>query len=119
RWHGNGALEEQITLMNARAIEAIAERAEWALAGDQFYVDLDLSQASLPPGTQLELGSARIEISAKSHAGCKKFTARFGSDAPRWVTAPVGRELRLRGVNARVVRGGTVRRGDQIVVLRG
>ncbi|HEV3463636.1 MAG TPA: MOSC domain-containing protein, partial [Actinomycetota bacterium] len=78
------------------------------------YVDLDLSEANLPPGTRLALGSAVIEISDKPHRGCKKFAERFGQEALRFVNSPVGRELRLRGVNAKVVATGTVRVGDAI-----
>ena len=84
----------------------------WPLAGDQFFVDFDLSEAQLPPGTQLALGEAIIEISEQPHLGCAKFTERYGSDATKWVNTQVGRALRLRGVNARVLRGGIVRRGD-------
>ena len=105
----------QLTLMNARVAALVAggdERRQ--LAGDQLYVDLDLSEANLPPGTRLTLGSAVIEISDKPHRGCRKFADRFGQEALMFVNSPVGRELRLRGVNARIVATGTVRVGDTI-----
>ena len=105
----------QLTLMNARAAELVAGTHDrWALAGDQLFVDLDLSEASLPAGTRLEIGTAVVEISAEPHTGCKKFAARFGRDAARFVNLPEGRALRLRGVNARVVVSGTVRPGDAV-----
>lgn len=105
----------QINIMNARCIALLAQEPErWPLAGDQLYVDLDLSAGSLPPGTRLALGSAVIEITAQPHRGCAKFADRFGRDALRWVNSVEGRELRLRGVNTRVVRSGRVRRGDRI-----
>jgi len=105
----------QLTLMNRRAAALVAGGEERRpLAGDQLYVDLDLSEANLPPGTRLDLGSAVIEISDKPHRGCAKFAERFGQEALRFVNSPVGRELRLRGVNARVVVSGTVRVGDAI-----
>lgn len=105
----------QLTLMNARVIGLIApSRDEWPLAGDQLYVDLDLGVENLPPGSRLAVGEAVVEISDAPHTGCAKFTARFGSDAVRFVNGKAGRPLRLRGVNARVVEPGTVRRGDAI-----
>ena len=84
------------------------------LAGDQLHVDLDLSEANLPPGTRLALGTAVIEVTPEPHRGCAKFVERFGRDAMRFVNSPIGRELRLRGLNARVVVPGTVRPGDEI-----
>lgn len=112
---GSAHPDAQITIMNARSIGLIAgDRARWPLAGDQFYVDLDLSAANVPPGTRLELGSALLEVTAEPHRGCGKFSRRFGVDALKLVNSAIGRELNLRGVNARVVRGGTVRTGDTI-----
>jgi len=110
--------EAQLTLMNARAAAAIAgERERWALAGDQIYVDLDISRANLPAGSRVQIGSAVIEFSEAPHTGCAKFSARFGNDALRFVNSPTGRELRLRGANCRVVKAGTVRAGDAIKKL--
>jgi hypothetical protein len=103
----------QLTLMNARVIARVAQSPErWALAGDQLYVDLDLSESNLPPGTRLAIGSAVIEVTAQPHTGCAKFVARFGLDAMKFVNSPDGRRLRLRGLNARVVQPGTIRTGD-------
>jgi MOSC domain-containing protein YiiM len=112
---GGPDLEAQLTLMNARVAAAIAgDRARWPLAGDQLYVDLDLSKANLPPGSRIQIGSAVIEFSEPPHTGCAKFSARFGVDALKFVNSPVGRELRLRGANCRIVVAGTVRPGDAI-----
>jgi MOSC domain-containing protein YiiM len=108
----------QINIMNARAIRVIASnRADWPLAGDQLYVDLDLSESNLPPGTQLEVGSAIVEVTAPPHTGCGKFASRFGVDAVKFVNSPRGRSLNLRGLNARVVRPGVVRQGDKVVKI--
>jgi hypothetical protein len=105
----------QVTVMNSRAALLVARAPDRRmLAGDQFYVDLDLSPANLPPGTRLALGSAVIEVTDQPHLGCAKFAARFGADALRFVNSRVGRELRLRGLNARVVAAGMVRPGDAI-----
>ena len=107
--------EAQITVMSARAAAAIAGDVErWPLAGDQLYVDFDISEQNLPAGTRVLVGAAEIEVSAKPHTGCAKFSARFGKDALRLVSTPTGRSLRLRGMNARVTKSGTVRVGDRI-----
>jgi hypothetical protein len=110
----------QLNIMNARAIALIAGTDErWQLAGDQFYVDLDLSPANLPPGTQLQIGDAVIEVTAEPHLGCSKFMARFGRDAARFVNSEVGKSLNLRGINAKVVRPGKVLLGATISKITG
>jgi MOSC domain-containing protein YiiM len=106
----------EVTLMNARVVDLVAggDRERWALAGDQLYVDLDLRVGNLPPGTRLQVGSATLEVTEIPHTGCAKFTARFGSAATRFINAKPNRELRLRGMNTRVVTPGAVRPGDTI-----
>uniref|UniRef100_UPI0039836210 MOSC domain-containing protein n=1 Tax=Gaiella sp. TaxID=2663207 RepID=UPI0039836210 len=100
---GSANPDAQLTLMNARAAEAITgSRDRWPLAGDQLYVDLDLSVDNLPAGTQLSVGDAVVEVTPEPHTGCAKFSARFGTEALKFVNKSPGRELRLRGVNARV-----------------
>jgi hypothetical protein len=107
--------ETQLNVMNARVIALLAQhRDRWSLAGDQLFIDLDMSEANLPPGTQLALGSAVIEVSREPHTGCGKFVSRFGLDAMQFVNSPRGRALRLRGMNAWVVRPGAIRVGDRI-----
>jgi hypothetical protein len=111
---GSAHPEMQINVMNARVIALVAQAKErWAMAGDQLFIDLDLSAKNLPPGTRLTLGSAVIEVTAEPHTGCKKFMARFGLDAVKFVNSRVGRQLHLRGINAKVVRAGVVRVGDR------
>ena len=110
--------EAQITLMNSRAAALIAgDRDRWPLAGDQFYVDLDLSEANLPAGTRLAFGDAVVEITGEPHRGCAKFSQRFGPAALRLVNSADGRALRLRGVNGRVVTAGTVESGATVSKL--
>ena len=105
----------QLNVMNVRAISLIAADPErWALAGDQMYIDLDLSIDNLPAGSRLSIGDAAIEVTEPPHRGCQKFSNRFGADALRFVNSEVGRALRLRGLNARVVVAGTIRRGDSV-----
>jgi MOSC domain-containing protein YiiM len=104
----------QLNIMNARAIALVAgTKDRWPLAGDQLYIDLDLSDANLPPGTRLALGSAMIEVTAQPHTGCRKFKARFGRDALNFVNSAVGKELHLRGINAKVIWPGVIRVGDR------
>jgi MOSC domain-containing protein YiiM len=110
--------QAQVTLMSVRAAELVAgSRERWDFAGDQLYVDLDLSEANLPAGTRLAIGTAVVELSAQPHTGCKKFVQRFGLDAMMFVNSPEGRALRLRGANARVVEPGLVRPGDAVEVV--
>ena len=107
--------DAQLTLTNARVAALVAgDRERWPLAGDQLYVDFDLSADNLPPGTRLGLGTAVIEVTAEPHTGCAKYSARFGSAALRFINSPVGRALQLRGINTRIVESGTVRTGDVV-----
>lgn len=116
---GSAHPDMQLNVMNTRVAELVADGAErMALAGDQLYLDLDLSERNLPAGTRLAMGEAVIEVTALPHTGCPKFVDRFGADAMRFVNGRTGRPLRLRGLNARVVQGGTVRPGDTVHVRR-
>jgi hypothetical protein len=107
--------EMQLNVMNSRAVALVAQSKDrWPLAGDQIYLDLDLSDQNLPSGTNLALGSAVIEVCAPPHTGCQKFVARFGLDAMKFVNSPLGRELHLGGINAKVVKPGVFRVGDVV-----
>ncbi len=115
---GSSHPDMQLNVMNARAIALIAQDKErWHLAGDQLFVDLDLSDENLPPGTRLAMGTAIVEVTAQPHNGCKKFVARYGLDAMKFVNSPVGKELHLRGINAKVVQPGTIRVGDTVTKI--
>lgn len=115
---GTAHPDMQLNLMNARVAELVAgPRERWQLAGDQLFVDMELSDEALPHWTKLAIGSAVIQITDQPHNGCAKFRRRFGADALKFVNSPVGKELHLRGVNARVLEGGTIRPGDEIRFL--
>lgn len=107
--------DTQLNVMNSRILALVArDRERWRLAGDQLIIDMDLSDENLPAGTRLALGSAVIEVTDQPHTGCKKFVARFGLDAMKFVNSPEGKRLRLRGLNAKVIRPGVIRAGDVV-----
>jgi hypothetical protein len=115
---GSAHPEMQLNIMNSRVIALLAQRKDrWPLAGDQLYLDLDLSQQNLAAGTQLSLGTAVIEVTAQPHTGCKKFVARFGLEAMKFVNSGAGRQLCLRGINAKVVEPGMIRVGQVVKKL--
>ena len=113
---GSAHPDMQLNIMNARVIELVAAEPErWPLAGDQFYVDLDLGMDNLPEGSRLTIGTALIEVTAEPHLGCDKFVDRFGRDAMQFVNSEPGKAHRLRGLNAKVIRPGMVAVGDRII----
>jgi len=116
RTDGSADPERQVTVMNARAAELVAGGTDrMPLAGDQIYVDLDLSVGNLPAGSLLTVGQAVLQVSDAPHLGCAKFVERFGAEAMRFVNSRLGRQLRLRGMNAQVVQPGLVRPGDVVI----
>ena len=117
---GSAELDAQLNIMNSRCARLVAQSDDRVpLAGDQLFVDIDLSPTNLPAGTRLRIGSAVIEVTAKPHTGCAKFTRRFGLEAHRWINGRVGKELRLRGICAKVVEAGTINTGDRITKVDG
>lgn len=112
---GKAHPEMQLNLMNSRVIALVAgSRDRWRLAGDQLFIDLDLSKENLPAGTRLAMGSAIVEVTSVPHLGCRKFVARFGIEAMKFVNSRRGKKLRLRGINAKVVKPGRVSTGDRV-----
>ena len=116
---GRAHPDMQLNVINARLSRLVGGDDDdvRALAGDQLHVDLDLSLDNLPAGTRLAIGDAVIEVTEQPHTGCAKFAARFGEEALRFVNVGRGKQLRLRGLNAKVVTPGTIRRGDTITKL--
>jgi MOSC domain-containing protein YiiM len=112
---GSANPDAQITVMNARSIALVAQSENrWPLAGDQLYIDLDLSEENLPAGTRLAIGSAVLEVSPVPHTGCNKFSSRFGVEAMKFVNTPEGKQLHLRGINTRIVQPGAIHVGDVV-----
>jgi hypothetical protein len=108
----------QLNLMNSRVVALVSQdRQRWPLAGDQLFVDFDLSESNVPAGTRLAIGAAVIEVTSQPHTGCSKFVERFGLDAMKFVNSDARRDLHLRGINARVVQAGSLRVGDTITKL--
>ena len=112
---GSAHPDKQLNIMNSRVIALIAQRRDrWKLAGDQLFIDMDLSAENLPPGSRLAIGSSVIEVTAEPHNGCHKFVDRFGLDAMKFVNSILGKQLHLRGINAKVIQSGTIRTGDSV-----
>ena len=113
--NGKAHPDMQITIMNSRVAALVAQdKDRWQLSGDQLFADFDLSVQNVPPGTRIAVGQAILEATDQPHTGCKKFSARFGVDALKLISSPVGKELQLRGINAKVVQGGEIRPGDTV-----
>lgn len=111
-------IENQVTIMNKRVIESIAQNEErQLLAGDQLFVDFDLSEENLPPGSRLQIGNAIVQISHVPHNGCGKFKERFGSEALKFVNSEMGKANHFRGLNAKVIKEGKIQTGDPVAKL--
>jgi hypothetical protein len=116
---GKAHPEAQIAIMNSRVIQAIAQdRLRWSLAGDQLFLDFDISSDNLKAGDHLAIGTAILEVTPYPHNGCGKFSERFGSAATRLVNSKESREGRhYRGINTRIVQAGTIRQGDTVTKI--
>ena len=111
--------DAQINVMNARVVALVAGTpARRPLAGDQLYLDFDLSGENLPQGSRLAIGDAVIEVTPKPHTGCAKFVARFGRDAAQFVNSEIGRRLCLRGINAKIVKPGVIHVHDAVIKIK-
>lgn len=116
--NGEPSPRTQLTLMNSRVTDAVAvSRERWPLAGDQIYVDMNISHENLPAGSHIQVGTAVVEISEVPHTGCAKFAGRFGKEALRFANVGTGKDNRFRGVNAFIVEPGTFSVGDKITKL--
>ena len=112
---GTGDPEAQICMMMSGCIRAIAgDKSNWAPAGDNFFIDMDLTPANMPPGTRFAIGSAEFIVTELPHNGCQSFIDRYGRDACLFVNTGMGKVHRLRGIYARVTKDGTVSVGDKV-----
>ncbi len=117
---GTGDPDAQICMMMSGCIRAIAgDKANWPPAGDNFFIDMDLTPANMPPGTRFAIGSAEFVVTGIPHNGCQSFIDRYGRDACLFVNTGEGKAHRLRGIYARVTRDGTVSVGDTVRKLNG
>lgn len=105
----------QICMMNSRCIDLIAgDKSNWAPAGDNLFIDMDLTPDNLPPGTHISMGTAVLEITDTPHKGCAKFIERYGRDACVFVNVGDGDRYKLRGIYGRVVQDGVISVGDKV-----
>jgi MOSC domain-containing protein YiiM len=111
-------LEAQVTAMRADVARLLEPPDGIPAFGDNLFLDLDLSEPNLPPGTLIAVGSALCVVTAKPHTGCRKFAERAGREALEWTKDPAWRAARLRGIHLRVVEAGEVGAGDAVEVRR-
>ncbi len=112
---GSGDPEAQICMTMSGIMRAIApDPTTWPPAGDNLFLDMDLTPANMPPGTAFAIGSAEFVVTPLPHNGCQKFIDRYGRDACLFVNTGVGKEHRLRGIYARVTRDGSISVGDPV-----
>jgi hypothetical protein len=110
--------EAQLAVVQTNVAELIANGQPIGLSGDNLYMDLDLSNSNLEPGTHLRIVDVLLEVTTKAHNGCKKFATRFGHDALRFVSEREHRHRNLRGIYMRVLQAGDVKVGDVVEVLK-
>lgn len=112
---GRGHRGIQVSILSRRVLDLIWRDRDTVLhPGDTFIVDMDLSEANLPVGQLLQVGTAVLRVSEVFNDGCVKWKARYGADAKDWITAPGHPQLRLRGVLCSIEQGGELANGDRI-----
>jgi len=117
-WRDSPAkIDSQISIMRADIARLVANGQPLSLVGDNLLVDLDLSVSNLPQGSRLQVGTSFLEITPEPHNGCLKFRQRFGRFALRVTADRRFKDLRLRGIYAKVMEEGEIEVGDPIYVV--
>jgi MOSC domain-containing protein YiiM len=118
--HPHSAPGNQVSLINVHVLRSLCDGDEsrMPLSGDNLHVDLELSEANLPVGTLLAIGTALLRVSPVPHRPCGSFVKRYGATAAKKVARATRIGRRGRGVLCEVVRGGVIANGDEIRVER-
>src|SRR5437016_10285050 len=112
---GSSHPDMQLNIMNSRVTALVAQHKDrWQLAGDQLYLDMDLSEDNLPAGTRFAIGAAVIEVSPQPHLGCRKFVSRSGLAAMQFVISGLGGQRRRGGIKPGVVSAAVIRVGEVV-----
>jgi len=115
---GTGHPGIQISILQKRVLDLVwRDRSSVIHPGDSFIVDMELSEANLPVGQLLRVGTAVLQVSDVFNDGCVKWKVRYGEAAKDWIVAPGHRELRLRGVLCSIVKDGEMKAGDQLTKI--
>ncbi|MFN5998577.1 MAG: MOSC domain-containing protein [Paracoccaceae bacterium] len=114
---GSGHPGIQVSILPRRVLDLVWRNRESVVyPGDTFVCDLDMTEANLPAGQLLAVGTAALRVSEVWNDACAKWKVRHGEAAFDWVRAHP--ELRLRGVLCSVEQDGVIRNGDAVEVLR-
>ena len=105
----------QVSILGTRVLDLVwRDRINTSHPGDSFMADMDFSEANMPTGTLLNIGSSTLRVTDKFNDACVKWKVRYGKDAKDWVVLPENIRHRLRGALCEVVRDGWVKTGDLI-----
>ena len=116
---GKGHPGIQVSILPRRVLDLVWRDRDGTLhPGDTFVCDLDTSEANLPEGQHLAVGTAVLRVSEVWNDGCAKWKIRYGEAAYDWIRAPAHRMYRLRGILCSIVADGVIRLGDPLRVLR-
>ena len=116
---GSGHPGIQVSILPRRVLDLVWRDRETTVSpGDTFVCDLDMTEANLPEGQLLSVGTAVLRVSEVFNGSCAKWKVRYGADAYDWARAPGHKHLRLRGILCSIEQDGVIRLGDRVRVLR-